>query len=954
MRPVSKEPSNSLVNFLGNFFVPEVVREKHSMYRCAQHLPRLTRLPYLSVMLCALLLSAALGVGFGVRAVQSQAVTPAQTNTNTNAKPVEKPAPTLGELLTEARTLYLRGDYRTAYAHYEQVRQLAERQGDKSALMTALRGLGNVHFSLGDHHPAYVFYQRSLKQAEELQDKSGILDARFNLGNICYGQGDYGNALEQYQRSRLLAAELNDAVRTVRALNNIGSIYQLQANFPLALETHQRALKLVRALNDADLMTKSLNNLGLTQLALNEYTAALAAFEEAFKLAETNDFKPLMMLALNNLAIVNEAQGQYARAETYYQQGLRLAETLESKESLAFLWSNLGNTRRLQGQYRQAIELTERAIHMARQIGNLEVLAKASTRAGKSYAALGQPEQAQQHFAAAIRAVEQLRNLTSVSERDRQRFLEARIGPYYGMVELLIAKGLTDGISANSTPPAALTEALEYAQRAKGRVLLDVLQSGKANLAKAMTEKEAEQERKLTRDLNALNSGLYLERLKPTPNEKRLSELDQLLQRVRLEHEGFQAALYAAHPELKIQRGELQPLNLNEIANLLPDARTAILEFIVAEDQSYLFVMTKPAATTPKPAACPINLQIYPLNLTRKLVNDLTERFRRRIANRHFDIQELSGELHHRLLAPAQAQLQGMKALIVIPDGGLWQLPFQALQAGNGHYLIEDYSLSYAPSLPVLQAMTQQRMARQQTAPGSPSLFALGNPVLGKQESAQTQAMLMGDRLTPLPETARQVNALKHVYGAQNSRVLLGAFAREDLLKAEAGQYRILHLATHGILNDASPLYSQLLLSQPLASGAKIEAASASDDPGEDGLLEAWEIMRMNLHADLVVLSACETARGRIGSGEGMIGLTWAFFIAGSPANVVSQWKVESRSTADLMLAFHRQLQPRVGTKHASLNTAEALRQASLLVLRKPQYRHPFYWAGFVLIGASR
>ncbi len=922
------------------------------MNRCVRPSSRLSRV---AVLGCAALLAALLGMTFGARLARGQAAAAGQANQNVSAKTGEKPASTLVELLTEARTLYLRGDYRTSYARYEQVQQLAGQQGDKRALMTALRGQGNVHFSTGDHTLAADFYRRSLKLAEALQDKAGILDIIFNLGNISFSQGDYGKAFEQYQRSRGLAEELKDARRAARALNNLGSIYQLQANFPLALETHQRALKLVRELDDADLTTRSLNNLGMTQLALNEYTLARAAFEEAFKLADANGFKPLMMVTLNNLAIVQEAQGQYAQAETYYQQGMRLAESLASKEALAFLWSNLGNTRRLQGDYRQAIELTERAIQMARQIGNLEVLAKASTRAGKAYAALGQPEQARQHFAEAIQAVEQLRNLTSVSERDRQRFLEARIGPYYGMVELLIAQGQKKGTSANSAPPAVLAEALEYAQRAKGRVLLDVLQSGKADIAKAMTGAEAEQERKLTRDLTTLNAVLYLERLKAQPDEKRLGGLDQQLQRVRLAYEEFQVALYAAHPELKLQRGELQPLKLDEIANLLPDAHTAILEFIVAEEQSYLFVITKPEAATPQ--AAPVNLRIYPLNLTRKQVNDLTERFRRRIANRYFDIQELSGELYRRLLEPAQQQLQNSKALIVIPDGGLWQLPFQALQTSAGRYLIEDCALSYAPSLPVLQAMTRQRAAHQQAAHRSPSLLALGNPLLGKQESVQTQALLMGDRLTPLPETARQVNALRQVYGARHSKILLGAFAREDRLKAEASQYRILHLATHGILNDASPLYSQLLLSQPLAATAKADATSANAAPGEaseDGLLEAWEIMRLNLQADLVVLSACETARGRIGSGEGIIGLAWAFFIAGSPANVVSQWKVESHSTADLMLAFHRQLQPQAGSKRASLNTAEALRQASLLVLRKPQYRHPFYWAGFVLIGASR
>ncbi|MBI1760858.1 MAG: CHAT domain-containing protein [Acidobacteria bacterium] len=919
------------------------------------------QLARLRLPVCVAWLVALLGVTGAVTARQEASAPPAQ------AQATPTPSATLDELLAEARTLYLRGQLRTAYERYAQAQQLAERQGNKSALMTALRGFGNVYYSQGEHDSAYDFYQRSLKLAEELQDQSGKLNIILNLGNISFSQGDYGKAFDYYQHSSVLAEQLKDDLGTLRALNNIGSIYQLQGNFPLALATHQRALKLGRVLKDADLINKSLNNLGLTQLALNEYTAALATFEESLKLAEANGFKPMMMLALNNLAVVHEAQGQYALAESLYQQSLLLAETLSSKESQAFTWSNLGNTRRLQGDYRQAIELTERAIGMARQIGNQEVLAKASMRAGKAYAALGQFEPARQNFATAIQAVEQLRTLARISERDRQSFLEARIGPYYGMIELLIAQSQRAGTP--DAPPTAtvIAEALEYAQRAKGRVLLDVLQSGKADFAKAMTPAETAQERKLTRDLTTLNAVLYLERLKPQVDEKRVGELEKQLQQVRFAYEEFQVALYAAHPELKLQRGELQPLSLREISALLPDAHTAILEFIVAEEQTYLFVITKPEAAT-QPAAqaadsLPVDLRVHPLNLTRKEVNELTERFRRRIANRYFDIQEMSGELYRRLLEPAQRQLQHTKTLIIIPDGGLWQLPFQALQAGNNRYLIEDYALAYAPSLPVLQAMTRQKAARRHLSGNSPSLLALGNPLLGKMEQSPSEALLMGERLAPLPETARQVNALKQVYGAQHSKVLLGAAASEDLLKAEAGHYQILHLATHGILNDASPLYSQLLLSQPLAPTGNPEAAkpsslAAAPGPGaavrEDGLLEAWEIMRMNLQADLVVLSACETARGRIGSGEGIIGLTWAFFIAGSPANVVSQWKVESRSTADLMLAFHRQLQPQTGSKQAHPNTAEALRQAALTVLRKPQYRHPFYWAGFILIGASQ
>jgi hypothetical protein len=138
--------------------------------------------------------------------------------------------------------------------------------------------------------------------------------------------------------------------------------------------------------------------------------------------------------------------------------------------------------------------------------------------------------------------------------------------------------------------------------------------------------------------------------------------------------------------------------------------------------------------------------------------------------------------------------------------------------------------------------------------------------------------------------------------GSSINTVFLGAAAAVETVKAEAGNYDILHFATHGILNDRSPLYSHILLAQ--ADAAKSEA-----QPKEDGLLEAWEIMQMDLRADLAVLSACETARGRVGAGEGVIGLTWAFFVAGAPTTVVSQWKVRADSTAALMVEFHRLLQ---------------------------------------------
>lgn len=182
------------------------------------------------------------------------------------------------------------------------------------------------------------------------------------------------------------------------------------------------------------------------------------------------------------------------------------------------------------------------------------------------------------------------------------------------------------------------------------------------------------------------------------------------------------------------------------------------------------------------------------------------------------------------------------------------------------------------------------------------------------------------------------MKALRAVYGAQRSRVYTRAQAREGRVKAEAGRARVLHFATHGILNNAAPMDSHLVLAQ--------------GDRNEDGLLEAWELMQLDLQTELAVLSACETARGRINAGEGVIGLTWALFVAGVPSTVVSQWKVESASTRDLMIGFHRQLRGTQGAEKAT--KAEALRQAALKIRNRPQTSHPFHWAGFVLIGNGR
>jgi CHAT domain-containing protein len=474
-----------------------------------------------------------------------------------------------------------------------------------------------------------------------------------------------------------------------------------------------------------------------------------------------------------------------------------------------------------------------------------------------------------------------------------------------------------------------------------------------------MTADDLRKDERLTAEINGLNS--QLSRLKSASNQAELPALKTRLEKARLEYEAFQNGLYAAHPELKVQRGRAHTLTLDEAKNLLPDNKTALLEYVVGEKASYLFVLTKDSGqSSSSSGGKPLVLKVYPLNIKGMELAEMSENFRRRVAERDLTIKAPAQKLYDLLVKSAETQLQGVDKLIFVPDGPLWELPFQALYRGDRKgYLLEDYSISYAPSLSVLREMRRKALelrAERSRPPGSivrnvpaaapvsnnfePELLALGNPALGRETTARISLLREDDALAPLPDAEREVNTLGSLYGPARSKVLVRDDATEEKVKGEAGKFLLLHFATHALLDDRNPMYSRIILSQ------------AGDAAREDGLLEAWELMKLDLTAEMAVLSACQTARGRVGAGEGMIGMSWALFVAGCPTVIVSQWKVDSARTTDLMLEFHRNLLR--WKRNAPLMTkAEALREAALKLLHS-QYNHPAYWAGFVLVGNER
>jgi CHAT domain-containing protein/tetratricopeptide (TPR) repeat protein len=845
---------------------------------------------------------------------------------------------------------YFQGNYTLALEYSEKSLKLAEQLGDKALMTRVLRNIGAFHYFQGNNAQALEYYQRSFKLSEELGDKAGLANTLGNVGTVYYAQGNNAQALDYYQKSLKLSEELGDNGAIARALTNIGNIYNFQGNYLQAIEYYQKSLKLSEELGYKLGIAIPLLNIGNCYELLGDYERALDYYQKNLKLSEELEDKSGIALALHNIGNIDNLKGNYTQALDYYQKSLKLSEELGDKAGIVRSLVSIGGVYELQGSHAKALEVSARAAALAGEIGRLEWLGKARTTAGKAYRALDQPAQARLAFADAISTTEKLREQVAGGEQEQQRFFEDKLAPYYQMIDLLVSQ-------------RDATEALAYAERAKGRVLLDVLRSGRANINRAMTAEEQSQERQLNSELVSLNSQIYRENVRPQPDPALLSELNARLQKARLEYESFQTSLYAAHPELKVQRGETPPLSLNEAAQLLPaDGNTALLEYAVADDNSFLFVLTK-AATTSNQKTGAATLRVYPLNIKSRELIELVETFQKRLGERNLAFNAYAQRLYGLLLKPAEAQLRGKEMLCIVPDGVLWQLPFQALKPTPSRYLIEDRAIFYAPSLstlremmkpakrtvegraplsPTVRAESQKRAdllssTVSQTQP-LPTLLAFGNPLLSPQTVARQQAVYRDEELGALPEAEREVKALRELYGAARSRVYVGAAAREARVKAEIGDYRIVHFATHGILDNRSPLYSHLLLAQePYNSG-------------EDGLLEAREIMEMDLQAELVVLSACQTAGGRVGAGEGMIGMTWALFVAGCPTTLVSQWKVDTRSTSKLMVEFHSNLQ-RQHQRSTVVSKAQALRQAMLTLLKSEEYELPYYWAPFVLVG---
>jgi CHAT domain-containing protein len=466
------------------------------------------------------------------------------------------------------------------------------------------------------------------------------------------------------------------------------------------------------------------------------------------------------------------------------------------------------------------------------------------------------------------------------SEELRTSFFEGK-GPVYTAMILAYIEGKN------------WEEGFNYNERARSRAFLDVLGS-KVQLAGGSL---LEEERSLQAQINSLRARMSAADEVDADEEAPQEEEDQqqLKEDLAAAQKVYNDYLAKVRKENKEQASlmNVEPLTLKEVQEQLDSGET-LLEYSVARDQIVLWVVEKEQSTA----------VVLPVP-RRELVARVTA-LRNRISqpDQQAETRKRSQNLYELLIRPALPHIHG-KELVIVPHDVLHYLPFQMLLSPQGKYLIEEFPIRYLSSASLMQFTRGKRRASRETT------LAMGNPSLG-------------DPAYELRFAEREVRELAQIYSKSD------VFLREQATKSKAVSlsptHDILHFAVHAEFNEEDPMSSALLLA--------VEGK-------EDGKLKVSEIFSLNLKADAVVLSACETALGKISNGDEIIGLTRAFIYAGTPSVIATLWKVNDRASYELMSAFYSSLK--------TMKKSEALRQAQLKTMK--EFPQPFYWAAYALTG---
>ncbi len=775
---------------------------------------------------------------------------------------------------------------------------MAERSGDPDVIGRALLRMSRAL-------PAKEGYERVMSMADDISEPRIVAMAASQLSKFYSDGHDYRTGMRYALIGRAAAEASGDAFARISIEMNLGGASFWQSDYESAAAHYRLAATLAREAGAPEMAAGDLGIVASCARRLGRGEDLLRATEQALALLTEADPDDEKSSLLDERAWYYATIGDFGHAEEDVQAALRHSAPDAWRGSYDHALLTLAHLRFTEKRYNEALDALSRA-GLGAHTDNFEA---ALIHAG-ALRHLGRREEARRILRETLSVTQNWRAALAGNESLLQNYMEHHIEAYIELVDMLVDDGRVD-------------EALSVAEEAKGGMLLDVLRGGRTFAEEQLQPDEHREQTKIERRVTTANAAAL---------SSRHSEASMVeLRAARAELESFRAGLYAKYPILKAQSQTASPATRAQMASMLPDRSEAFVEYVVTESRLHAFVVRRQGNT--------VAVHVHTIAIGRKELERRLRSLLARVASIDLRFTAEARRLYDVLVAPIAIDLHGVTTIGFIPDGALWQIPFESLVAGDGHFLIERAACFYAPSITVCFEMQAKQRSRAR-APGE--FLAFANPPVPQSSEIRVTAKLRDHEYQALPEAEREVETVARMYDPERTHVYTGPRALEQRAKEESGNFDVLHFATHGVLDDRNPMYSHLLLAPSLRGGV----------PTDDGLLETWEMMRLNLHAQLAVLSACDTARGSVHEGEGLIGMSWALFVAGCSSTIVTEWSVSSTAAEEVVVDFYRQWRRmKAGSPFAK---AEALRWARLRLMRDGRHRHPFYWAAFVLVGSPQ
>lgn len=782
--------------------------------------------------------------------------------------------------------------YQLAEQYHKKSLKYYRETGNTTRVLITLKNLGMLKLNQSNYYFAEKYFNEALKLAKETENNAEIYKIGYNIGLLNYKKGNYGKAFTMYKKAMadIAGSDTNDEAEIS---NNIGTIYNAYDDTASAKKYYFKALKISEQTGNQDIKSRVLNNLGNLYFAHEEYDKALNYHKDAILLFDSIGNRQGLAIAFTNLGLDFQATGEYKQAKDNFE------KSMETKEDIGYLWGVsyqnycFGDLYAEQEMYEKAQLYYDTGLKQAEQIDAVELIYKFAAAKAGAYAKAGNPAKAEEQYRKSIDIIENIR-ADIVVENDRINFMEYIMPVYKDLIEIKIAQN-------------EYKEAYEFYERMKVRNLLDIINGADIVFEDYMSEEEIERQAELESENRRVNNEIKFFCSQTANSKRSISTLVERQSKVREELRGFNEKLLINHPELVAKITTGTTINFNSVSRILTDPDEVVLAYLVKDNKSFCFVLKKNNDNK-------VDIDVITIDITKEQLKQLSN-------NMLNDWQIQSTELlYNHLIAPVKDLLGNAGQLCIIPDSYLHSIPFQSLQnPDNKRFLIEDYAIYYSYSLSMLKQLKEQVKSKDD------EIIAFGNPYFGETGVATPKQVFAS-----LPKSEQEVKNIAGIYG-DKSIVLLQKEASETNFKQNAKKYDIVHIATHGLLDEVNPMFSSLLL---------------ASDSIQDGFLSAREIITLDMNSSLVILSACETAKGKISEGEGMIGLSRAFFGATVPTVIASLWQVDDESTRLLMEDFHRNLK--------KMNYAEALQKAQLNLLRNTDYKDPFFWAPFIILGSAK